>query len=166
MEARVGMIDYKLADSTLFDAIYDFCQEMIRLKARMSFVDVTSEAVLWSWLEDEKIRLYVALEGEKVAGMLRVKRGTGDQSHAIQIACAVAPQYRNQHIATELTNHGLEVERSMGVKIARTLIYDWNVASIKTIEGCGFTCSGRIPMVHYNPETGAVEDDLVYYKLL
>lgn len=159
-------IHYKVAETGDFEAIYNFCQMMIRVNARMSFVDVTSEAILWQWMEDAQIKLYLAEDGHRLVGMLRAKRGIGDQAHAIQIACAVDPEYRQRHIATGLTNFGLEDAYRHGVKIARTLIYDWNQASIRTIEKCGFKCSGRIPMVHYNPLTGAQEDDLVYYKRL
>ena len=154
------------ADASHFDAIYEFCQLLVAEKTRMSFIEVTSEAVLWSWMEDNMIQLYIALDGKKVIGMLRTKRGKGNQNHAIQIACAVDPNYRKQNVATAVTLYALESEKSKGVRIARTLIYDWNTASIKTIEKCGFTCSGKIPMVHYDVLTGRSEDDLVYFKLL
>lgn len=160
------MIAYITASSDHFDAIYAFCQKLIVENARMSFTDVTSEAVLWSWMEDERIKLYIAIDEGRVVGMLRTKRGAFDQAHAVQIACAVDIHYRNQQIATNLTNYGLDQAKLEGVLIARTLIYDWNTPSIKAIKKCGFIESGRIPMVHYNQETGTSEDDLLFYKML
>mgnify|MGYP001172839561 CR=1 FL=1 len=159
-------LSFQQANASHFDAIYKFCQLLIIEKARMSFTDVTSEAILWSWMEDSQVQLYIALDGDVVVGMLKTKRGIGDQFHAVQIACAVDANYRNLNVATQVTLFGLEQERQKGARIARTLIYDWNLASIKTIERCGFICSGRIPMVHYDPITGRAEDDLIYYKML
>lgn len=163
------MIIYKKASRNDFDGIYAFCQKLIAEAVQMSFVDVTSPEVLESWFEKSEYDMYIGVLEEaphKVVGMLRTKVGTGDQSHSIYLSCAVDPEYRNHSIATAVTDFGLADQKEQGILIARTLIFDWNTPSIKTIEKCGFTCSGRVVMVIIDPITGKPVDDLIYYKVL
>lgn len=163
------MIAYKKATIEDFEGIYAFCQKLIVEDVHMSFVDVSSREVLNQWFETPAYDMYVAvLEGspETVVGMLRTKRGSGDQSHSIYLSCAVDPVYRQHSIATQVTDFGLEDQKEKGILIARTLIFDWNTPSIKTIEKCGFSCSGRVVMVIVDPVTGQTADDMIYYKLL
>ncbi|MCK8059084.1 MULTISPECIES: GNAT family N-acetyltransferase [unclassified Fusibacter] len=159
-------MDFKIARDEDAYKIYDFCKEMIRTDARMSFTDGTSLSVIENWLLDEAVTLYIAVEDDMVAAMFRAKRGSGNKSHSAYIACAVHPTFRRRELASKLTLFGLEDQKRKGVVIARTYIYSWNKPSIKTIEKCGFELAGRVSMHEYEKTLNAYIDDLIYHKVL
>jgi len=161
------MYTLKVANQDDALEIYHFCQLLIEDHVRMSFTDVVSIDVVHHWLADPRMTLYIAvLEDTKVIGMLRTKAFKGNKAHAIDLACAVDSNYRQHAVATSLTEFGLLDQKNRGKMIARTYIYSWNIASIKTIEKLGFTLDGRIKMLYYDPSTHESVDDLIYSKRL
>ncbi|MCH4888249.1 GNAT family N-acetyltransferase [Acidaminobacter sp. JC074] len=157
---------YKKADLKDADLILDFCLELKAQDAKMSFTSMDTLEEIVDELKSDQVNLYIAVEDDIVTAMFRAIRGEGNKSHACYIACAVKKTYRQRHLATDLTNYGLADMKSQGVLIARTKIYSWNKASIKTIEKCGFELGGRVVMHQYEPELGDYIDDLIYHKIL
>ncbi|MBU0937177.1 MAG: hypothetical protein KKC64_16290, partial [Spirochaetes bacterium] len=62
-------MQFLLAGEEQFEAVYQFCQLMIRTDARMSFTDVTERSVLRSWYDDPAVQLYAAVDLPSAAGL-------------------------------------------------------------------------------------------------
>ncbi|OJV63172.1 MAG: hypothetical protein BGO41_10770 [Clostridiales bacterium 38-18] len=149
------------------DAIFELCQRLIEENARMSFTDIENIEHLEKWFNDTNVLLYGKLnEAGQLIAMVKATRGVGNKAHSCYLAAATHPDYRKESQASSLTNEVLDDLKNRGVLIARTYIYSWNHASIKTIEKCGFTLSGRVVMHEYDEITGDYIDDLIYYKRL
>ncbi len=146
--------------------ILEFCLELKEQNAKMSFTSMDTPEHIEEQIKSELKHIYLSIEDEVVTAMFRAIRGKGNKSHSCYVACAVKREYRNKYLATDLTSYGLADMKSMGVLIARTKIYSWNKASIKTIEKCGFELSGRIVMHQFEPSVGEYIDDLIYHKIL
>lgn len=157
---------FKLADKSDLDAILKFTLELKAQNARMTFTDYDTENILLDQLDDPLVSLYIAYDKDRVIAMFRGLRGEGNKSHSVYVACAVKKDYRNQNLATEITQYALEDLKSKGVLIARTKIYSWNDASIATIKKCGFESSGKIVMHEYMEEIKDYIDDLIFHKIL
>jgi RimJ/RimL family protein N-acetyltransferase len=157
---------YKKADKSDVDKILTFCLELKEQDAKMSFTSFDSTEKILTYLDDENVHLYIALDGDVVSAMFRAIRGEDNKSHSVYVACAVKKSYRKQNLATEITSYGLADVKTLGVLVARTKIYSWNKASIATIKKCGFEEGGRVVMHQYEPSVGGYIDDLIFHKVL
>lgn len=157
---------FKKAEISDVDRILTFCLELREQDAKMSFTTFDSQEKIESYLKDETVFLYIAVDGEVVTAMFRALRGQGNKGHSVYVACAVKKEYRKKNLATDLTNYGLADVKKYGVIIARTKIYSWNKASIATIKKCGFEEGGRVLMHQYEPSVGGYIDDLIFHKVL
>jgi RimJ/RimL family protein N-acetyltransferase len=153
---------------TIDDAsdILAFCLELKKQDAKMSFTSFDSMDKVNSYINDEHNFLYLSVHDGMINAMFTAIRGGGNKSHSCYVACAVKKEFRQQNLATALTNYGLEDVKTVGVLIARTKIYSWNDASIATIKKCGFVESGRMVMHQYEESIGAYIDDLIFHKVL
>lgn len=146
--------------------ILDFCLELKSQDAKMSFTSFDTERKIISYIKDPLIFLYISINDGVVSSMFRAKRGEGNKSHSVYIACAVKKEFRRKNLATEITLYGLADVKKEGVLIARTKIYSWNKGSIATIKKCGFSEGGRTFMHQYEPDLGMYIDDLIFHKVL
>jgi ribosomal protein S18 acetylase RimI-like enzyme len=133
----------------------------------MSFAEIPDQEELKSWLSNENLFLYVAECKDKVVGLLRAIRGSETyKRHAVFLSIAIHPDFRNQGIAKELTNTGLEDMKKDGIVIARAYIYSDNIFSVNTVLKLGFTLAGSVHMHHYNEKLQQYVDDLIFHKIL
>ncbi len=149
------------------EGIFELCQRLKEENARMSFTDIEHIDQLENWFNDSNVLLYGKFsESGQLIAMVKATRGVGNKAHSCYLAAATHPDFRKESLASSLTNEVLDDLKNRGVLIARTYIYSWNRASIKTIEKCGFTQSGRVVMHEYDELTGEYIDDLIFYKRL
>lgn len=155
------------AGSTHIDKIFEFCNDLKRENAKMSFADIEDKSTLIKWIESDFVRLYLTIDSDgTLLAMLRADIGSGNKSHSAYLAAATKIEARNKGIGQDLVKYSLKKLKDEGIKIVRTKIYSWNKPSISTIEKCGFTLSGRIVMHEYDEDLEDYIDDLIYHKIL
>lgn len=147
-------------------AVIQLFNKLAEEHAEVSFSEVISEEEILNWMEDPDIFTYVALEDERLLGVLRAKRGEGSRNHSVFLTAAIDQNYRGNKIAKQLTLYALEQLKTEGIKIARAYIYSNNRSSINTILSCGFTFAGNVYQHHYDEKTQAFVDDLIFHKIL
>lgn len=149
------------------DEVWRFLETIKEENSQVSLVEIPDKDELKSWLENDCLFLYIAESKDKVVGLLRATRGSeAGKRHAVTLSIAVHPEYRNQGIAKELTNTGLDDMKQDGIAIARTYIYSDNISSINTVLRLGFTFAGNVLMHHYNDGSKQYVDDLIFHKIL
>ena len=76
---------YKKADKDGIERILVFCLELKEQDAKMSFTSFDTKERIESYLDDETVFLYIALDGDIVSAMFRAVRGVGDKSHSVYV---------------------------------------------------------------------------------
>lgn len=149
------------------DGVWKFL-EIIKLEnSQVSLVEIPDKEELKEWLDNESLFLYIAECKDQIVGLLRATRGSESyKRHSVILSIATHPEYRNQGIARELTNTGLEDMKKDGIIIARAYIYSDNISSINTVLRLGFTFGGSVLMHHYNDKLKQYVDDLIFHKIL
>ena len=149
------------------DGVWRFLETIKEENSQVSLVDIPDKEELKSWLESESLFLYIAECDDLIVGFLRATRGSEVyKRHSAILPIATHPEYRNQGIARELTNTGLEDMKKDGITIARAYIYSDNITSINTVLKLGFTFGGSVLMHHYNDKLKQYVDDLIFHKIL
>lgn len=149
------------------EEVWKFLEIIKKENSQVSLVEIPDKEVLEEWLENENLFLYIAECKYQVVGLLRATRGPESyKRHSAILSIAILPEYRNQGIAKELTNTGLEDMKKDGIKIARAYIYSDNISSINTVLRLGFTFAGSVLMHHYNDKLNHYVDDLIFHKIL
>lgn len=151
------------------DGVWRFLETIKKENSQVSLVEIPDKEELKSWLENESLFLYIAecSDQDQVVGLLRGTRGSESyKRHSVILSIATHPDYRNQGIARELTNTGLEDMKKDGIVIARAYVYSDNSSSINTVLRLGFTFSGNVLMHHYNDKQKQYVDDLIFHKIL
>ena len=135
-------------------------------KAEVSFVEIASMEEIKNWIKNPDTFVYVAADGDVISAVLRAKRGNGSKKHSCNLTVAVDYNFRGNSIAKNLTEYGLNILKSKGIKIVRAYIYSNNKSSINTILSCGFSFAGNVYMHHYDEKAGIYVDDLIFHKIL
>jgi len=149
------------------DAVWQFLETIKEENSQVSLVEVPDKEELKKWLENESLFLYIAECQDQVVGLLRATRGSEYyKRHSVTLSIATHPEYRNQGIARELTNMGLEDMKKDGITVARAYVYSDNISSINTVLKLGFTFGGSVLMHHYNDNMKQYVDDLIFHKIL
>jgi len=149
------------------ESVWSFLEKIKEENSQVSLVEIPDQEELKCWLENESLFLYIAECKDQTVGLLRATRGSESyKRHSVILSIAIHPEYRNQGIARELTNTGLEDMKKDGITIARAYIYSDNIASINTILKLGFTFAGNVLMHHYNDKQKQYVDDLIFHKIL
>ncbi len=142
--------------------------ELLKLEnSEVSLVEIPDKEELQGWLENDKLFLYIAEDGENVLGLLKAARGNDQRNrHAAFLSIAIHPEYRGKGIAKELTLTGLDDMKKDGIVIARAYVYSDNLASVNAVLRLGFTFAGSVHKHHLNEKTGQYVDDLIFHKIL
>lgn len=149
------------------DEVWKLLETLKLENSQVSLLEIPDKRDLQGWLENENLFLYIAECKDQVIALLRATRGAEQgKRHSAILSIATHPEYRNQGIARELTNTGLEDMKKDGIVIARVYIYSDNISSINTILRLGFTFGGSVLMHHYNDKTKQYVDDLIFHKIL
>lgn len=149
------------------DSVWRLFEKLKQENSQVSFIEIPQKEELEEWLENENLFLYIAECKDEVVALLRATRGNEPHKrHAVTLSIGTHPEYRNQGIARELTNTGLEDMKKDGITIARVYIYSDNIPSINTILRLGFTFAGSVLMHHYSDMTKQFVDDLIFHKIL
>ncbi len=162
------MIECRTATLKDAPAMLKLFQELKEEGAQVGFTHIQDIEEIQQWIKDKNMILYLAVDAnkDKIAGVLRAKRGNSYQQHSAFVTAAVSKVYRGQKIAQVMTNYGTKDLAEKGVKIARTYVYSDNRASLNTLLSCGFTISGTVHMHHFSEETGQYVDDIIVHKVL
>jgi ribosomal protein S18 acetylase RimI-like enzyme len=149
------------------DGVWRFLETIKAENSQVSLVEIPDKEELKDWLENENLFLYIAECADQIVGLLRGTRANEPyKRHSATLSIATHPEYRNQGIARELTNTGLEDMKKDGITIARAYIYSDNIASVSIILRLGFTFGGSVLMHHYNDKLKHYVDDLIFHKIL
>jgi len=133
----------------------------------VSFADITEIEEIAEWMEAQGNYLYVARCNQQVIGVLRAVREEGRyQQHACHITIAVSSDYRQQGVAKSLVLFALSDLKSVGLKMARALVFSDNMASLNTLLAAGFSISGSIVKHHYHEQRKMYIDDVILFKEL
>lgn len=158
---------YRPAHLSDVEKLWELFEVLKIERTGMSFSEVDSRNEIRKWLEAENIFLYIAEQDDSVLSAFRAVRGTEqNMRHAAVLSIATHPDYRNQGIARELINMGLEDMKKDGVTLARAYIYSDNIPSVSTALKLGFTLSGTVYRHHFNDSLKQYVDDLIFHKLL
>lgn len=149
------------------DSVWRLIETLKEENGQVSLVEIPEKDELINWLNNENVLLYIAETDNQTVGLLKAARGPEPgKRHAAFLSIAVHPQYRNQGVARELTNTGLEDMKKDGVTIARAYIYSDNLSSINTVLRLNFTFAGSVLQHHYNEKSQQYVDDLIFHKIL
>jgi ribosomal protein S18 acetylase RimI-like enzyme len=149
------------------EGVWKFLEVIKVENSQVSLVEIPDKEELKEWLDNESLFLYIAESKDQIVGLLRATRGDKSyKRHSVILSIATHPEYRNQGIARELTNTGLEDMKKDGITIARAYIYSDNISSINTVLRLGFTFGGSVLMHHYNDKLKQYVDDLIFHKIL
>jgi ribosomal protein S18 acetylase RimI-like enzyme len=149
------------------DSVWRLIEVLKEENGQVSLAEIPDKDELISWLNNENLLLYIAETESQVVALLKAARGNEPRTrHAAFLSIVVHPQFRNQGVARELTNTGLEDMKKDGVTIARAYIYSDNLSSINTILKLNFTFAGTVLQHHYNEKSQQYVDDLIFHKIL
>lgn len=149
------------------ESVWQLIEVLKAENGQVSLVEIPDKDELVSWLSNENLLLYIAETESQTVGLLKAARGNEPgKRHAAFLSIAVHPQFRNQGVARELTNTGLEDMKKDGVTIARAYIYSDNLSSINTILRLNFTFAGSVLRHHYDEKSQQYVDDLIFHKIL
>ncbi|MTI49487.1 GNAT family N-acetyltransferase [Sporosalibacterium faouarense] len=160
------IIKYRRLRKDDIDQLIAFFRDLNHEGAEVSFSEVEKKEEIESWLNDERMHVFVADYDGEVLGVLRGKQGKVGRDHSCFLTAATNKKYRGHKIAQNLTKYSLSELKEIGVKIARAYIYSNNAASVSTILKCGFTSSGCVHMHHYEEDVERYVDDLIFHKIL
>lgn len=159
-------IMYKKIEETEVDDVFSFFQILKEEKAQVSFIDVSDRNEILQWLKNQLYMVYVIKEGNVIIGVLRGKRGRGNESHSVVISIAIHPNFRRMQLGKNLMQYALKKFKEEGISLARAYVYSSNKPSINTLLSCGFTISGCIYRDHLDEASGDYIDDIIFHKLL
>jgi len=134
--------------------------------AEVSFTEVHEEVQISEWIDNDNTFVYVAADGDLILAVIRAKRQSDENRHAVILTVAVDFQFRGQNLAKDLTLYCLEELKRQGVTIARAYIYSNNYPSVCTILSCGFVSAGCVHRHHYDERSKRFVDDLIFHKVI
>lgn len=159
-------IRYSAIRAEHLPSFYRLCRSLKAEQAGVSFARVLTECELQEWLENPRVYLYGAFDGDRLIGAFKAERGETGKEHSCYIAGAVLRDYRGHGIGRQLLEFGMEQLLKQGVWLIRAKVYSTNTASIATLLSAGFTCSGAIYKHQWDEKRQRYIDDLIFHKEL
>lgn len=116
--------------------------------------------------DPERFPVFVALEGEAVAGWVSLGPYREDRqalAHVAEVSYYVHEKVRGRGLGSSLLNHALHVAPGLGFSVLIAILLDKNPASIGLLLKSGFEEWGRMPGIAHIEDQKA---DHLYYGLV
>jgi len=113
-------------------------------------------------MKKDKLKFIVAEADGKIIGETEIRIGQDVQKHVADFGIAIAKEYRNIGIGTEMMRTIFEEAKKIGMEIITLKVFSFNNHAIKTYESAGFKSFGKLPKGIYKYKKYA--DNIYMYK--
>jgi RimJ/RimL family protein N-acetyltransferase len=113
-------------------------------------------------MKEGKLRMVVAEADGKIIGEAEIRVGQDTSAHVANFGIAIAKEYRNIGLGTEVMKTIFEEAKKIGMKIIILKVFSFNSHAIKTYESIGFKPFGVLPKGIYKYKKYA--DEIYMYK--
>ena len=161
------MITIRKAREEDKEAVWQILRNINEQGDSFAFSPGTPKEEMLSWWFDPSKHVYVACDGDTIAGSFLIKDNQpGLGSHIANAAYAVSPHARGKGVGKLMGEFSLPEAKRLGYTAMQyNIVVKTNTVAVKLWQSIGFSIIGEIPEAFRHKQLGLVNAYIMYRKL-